>query len=64
MQKGRQNLWDSNIFKKSNPGLFFVYFQSFSNKHQYNFYNKSMCKNVQMSIQYIAPGFEPTTFKT
>ena len=42
------------------PGLFFVYFRSFSNK-QNNFYNKSMWKNVK-SIQYLAPGFEPTTF--
>ena len=41
------------------PGLFFIYFQSFSYK-LYNFYNKSMWKYV-MSMQYPAPGFEPTT---
>ena len=46
------------FFKKM--GLFFVYFRSFSNKH-YNFYYKSMWKNV-MSFQYPAPGFKPTTF--
>ena len=40
-------------------GLFFVYFRSFNK--QYNFYNKSMWKNV-MSIQYPALGFEPLTF--
>ena len=39
-------------------GLFLV----FTNK-QYNFYNKSMWKNV-MSIQSMAPGFEPTTSQT
>ena len=51
-------------FKKwSNPGLFFIYFRSFSNKHQYNFYNKSMWKNVN-SIQYTVPGFEPTTSRS
>ena len=49
--------------KRANPGLFFVYFRSFSNKHYYNFYNRLMWKNV-MSIQYMAPGFEPTTFAT
>ena len=27
-----------------------------------NFYNKSMRKNVQVSIQYMAPGFEPMTY--
>ena len=35
----------------------------FSNKW-YSFYNKSMWKNAQMSIQYIAQGFELTTFQT
>ena len=34
------------FFKWANPGLFFVYFRSFSKKHQYNFYKKSMWKNV------------------
>ena len=39
------NLIGNSLFKKNwaNPGLFFVYFRSFSNKH-YNFYN--MWKNV------------------
>ena len=51
------------FFKKkwANPGLFFVYFRPLSNKHYYNFYNRSTGKNV-MSIQCMAPGFEPTTF--
>ena len=32
-----------SFFKKwANPGLFFVYFWSFSNKHYYNFYNRLM----------------------
>ena len=42
------------------PGLFFVYFRCFQTNIKYNFYNKSMWKNVN-SIQYTAPGFEPTT---
>ena len=41
----------------------FHLFLVFSNK-QYNFYYKSMCKNLQMSIQYTVQGFEPTTFGT
>ena len=32
------------FFKWANPGLFFVYFRSFSNKHYYNFYNRLMWK--------------------
>ena len=47
--------------KWPNPGLFLVYVRSFSNKHQYNFYNKSIWKNV---LKYTAPGFEPTTLAT
>ena len=43
--------------KMANPGLFFVYFRSFSNK-QYNF-TTNQCE--QMSIQFTALGFEPTT---
>ena len=39
--------------------LFIFLFLVFSNKHHYNFYNKNMGK---MSIQYMVPGFEPTTF--
>ena len=50
---------DYFFIKWANPGLFFVYFRSF--KQTLFFYNKSMWKNV-MSIQYTAPGFEPTTF--
>ena len=35
------------FFKKSaSTGLFFVYFWSFSNKHECNFYKKLMWKNV------------------
>ena len=34
-----------------NPGLFFVYFRSFSNKHHYNFYNKYMRKKCPSSIR-------------
>ena len=44
--------------KWANPGLFFVYFRSFQTN---NFYNKYMWK---MSIQYMVPRFEPTTFGT
>ena len=43
------------------PGLFCHLFLVFSNKHHYNFYNNYMWK---MSIQYIVPGFKPTTFGT
>ena len=51
------------FFKKkwANPGLFFVYFRSFSNK-QYNFLQQINVKNV-MSIQYPVPRFEPTSFR-
>ena len=45
------------------PQPLFCFFLIFSNK-QYNFYNKSMWKNVQVSNQYMAPGFEPTTLET
>ena len=51
---------DYFFIKWANPGLFFVYFRSFQTNNTI-FYNKSMWKNV-MSIQYTAPGFEPTTF--
>ena len=43
------------------PGLFFVYFWSFSHKHEYNF-TTNQCE--KMSIQYTTLGFEPTTFRT
>ena len=41
------------FFKKmANAGLFFVYFLVFSNKHQYNFYNKSLWKmSIPSSIR-------------
>ena len=49
------------IFKNGpSPASFSFIFGLFKNK-QYNFYNKSMWKNV-MLIQ--APGFELTTFGT
>ena len=41
---------------------FFILFKVFSIK-RYNFYSKSMRKNV-MSIQYSAGGFEPTASGT
>ena len=66
MQDGRQRLpplINSYFLKKlGQPRPLFRLFSVFSNK-QYKFYNKSMWKNV-MSIQYPAPGFEPTTFGT
>ena len=34
------------FFKWANPGLFYRLFLVFSSKHQYNFYNKHMWKNV------------------
>ena len=51
----------ANLFLKewANPGPFFVYFRSFQTNNTI-FYNKSMWKNVQLSIQYTVPGFEPT----
>ena len=48
--------------KMGQPRPLFHLFLVFINK-QYNFYYKSMWKNV-MSIQYTAPGFEPTSFGT
>ena len=48
------------IFYMGQPRPLFHLFSVFSN----NFYNKAMLKNVQMSIQYTALGFEPTTFET
>ena len=50
-----------NMFLNNGPTLAsFCSFLVFSNK-QYNFYNKSMWK---MSMQYMALGFEPKTFRT
>ena len=55
--------WTLNIcfFYWANPGIFFVCFRSF--QKQYNFYNRSMWKNV-MSTQCMAKGFKPTTSRT
>ena len=52
-----------NIFLKkwANPDLFYCLFSVFTNKHHYKFNNKLMWK---MSIQYMVPGFKPTTFGT
>ena len=53
-------LKDQFFFKKmGQPWPFFVYFQSFQSNIKF-FYNKYMWK---MSIQYMVPGFEPTTFR-
>ena len=43
--------------------LFRLFSVVFSNKHQFNFYNKSKSKKFN-SIQYTAPGFEPTTSRS
>ena len=51
------------FLNRGQPQPLFCLFSVFSNK-QYNFYNKSMWKNVQMSIQYTGPVFKPTTFWT
>ena len=61
-------LWLTLNFRACSAFLFldgptqasFHLFLVFLNK-QYNFYNKSMQK---MSIQYMVPGFKPTTFQT
>ena len=50
-----------SFLKLGQPRPLFHLFLVFSNKHHYNFYNRSMWKNV-MSIQYMAPGFKPPTF--
>ena len=44
------------------PQSYFRLFLFFSNK-QYIFLQQINVKYVQMSIQYTAPGFEPTTFQ-
>ena len=49
------------FFKKwANLCPLFCLFLFFSNK-QYNFYNQ--CENLQISIQYMATGFEPATLR-
>ena len=51
------------FFKKwANPGLFFCLFLVFSKTIQ--FLQQINVKNVQISIQYTALGFKPTTFQT
>ena len=50
------------VFKKCHPRPLFHLFLVFSNK-QYIFNNKTIWKLV-MSIQYMVPGFEPTTSQT
>ena len=52
----------TNFFLKNGPtlGLFFVYFRSFQTNIVTNF-TTNQCEN-DMSIQYTAPGFKPTTF--
>ena len=51
------------FYKKNwaNPGLFFIYFCLF--KHTLQFLQQINVKIV-MSIQYMVPGFELTTFET
>ena len=44
--------------KWANPGLFFVYFQSFQTN--ITIFTTNICE--KMSIQYTVPGFEPMTF--
>ena len=59
----RVNVTNGCFFFKNwaNPGLFFVYFRSFQTNN--TILQQMNVKNV-MSIQYPAPGFEPTTFGT
>ena len=54
-------LWQPpKYWKWANLGLFFIYFV-FSNTH-YNIYNKKV--REKMSILYMVPGLELTTFET
>ena len=48
------------FFKWANPGLSFVYFQSFQTNN--TIFTTNQCE--KLSIQYAVPGFEPTTFST
>ena len=50
-------LFESSVAFKNIPGLFYCLFSVYSNKHN-NFY-KNICE--KLSIQYLVPGFEPTT---
>ena len=46
-KKFRRQIYHNSFFKKiASPGLFFVYFWSFETNKQYNFYHKSILKNV------------------
>ena len=47
--------------KWANRGLFFVYFRSFQTNN--TIITTNQCENV-MSLQYMAPEFEPTTFRS
>ena len=49
------------FLKMGQPWPLFFIFGLF--KQTIQFFNKSMWKNVRMSIQYTALGFEPTTFQ-
>ena len=60
MREQRTHL--SPVLKNGPTPASFSFIFFFSNKHE-NSYNKYMWKNV-MSIQYMALGFEPTTFAT
>ena len=53
-----------NVFLKNGPtpASFSFIFSLFQQTIQ--FLQQINVKNVQVSIQYMAPGFEPTTFKT
>ena len=56
--KGFRNM----LFKWAHPWLFFIYFRLF--KQTIQFLQQINVKNVKISIHYIAPGFEPATFRT
>ena len=46
--KHRTVYFTKGFLKWAIPDLFVIYFRSFSIKHQYNFYNKLMWKNVHL----------------
>ena len=46
------------FFKWANLGLYFIYFCSFQTNN--TIFTTNQCEKF-MSIQYMAPGFEPTT---
>ena len=49
-----------SFFKWAKSGLFFIYFCSFQTNN--TIFTSNQCE--KMSIQYLATGFEPTTFRT